>query len=174
MLDKFWEIIIQIWEYLLPFEVIQPYNKGVMVRLGKIHSDLSNGFYFKIPLADIIHTAFMGDDTILTPTHPLTTKDLKSVSISAIILYKVTDQRMYLTKVSKPQQSISDAVSGVISEFVLKNNYEDLITEKLSDKITKRSQKECDEWGVTIEYVRFASISNSKSLNLLMDTKAHL
>lgn len=163
-----------IWKDFWFIQTVMPIHKGVRVRFGKIHSVVNEGLHLKIPFADIILVHFVGDDTMVVTPQPLTTKDCKSVSIGAMALFSVTDIQSFLTIVNSPHQTIADIIMGVISEYVLSSDYDDIMKGNLSLKITNRVNKECIKYGVKIEYVRFADISLSKSLNLFMENKAHL
>jgi len=60
MFDKLLDFILNLYHELLPFQVINMWEEGVVMRLGKFKKVVKAGLVFKIPLADKIWCSFLG------------------------------------------------------------------------------------------------------------------
>ena len=176
MLDKLLEILSNIWEDLWCFNIIKQNEKGVHLRLGKVKRIHEPGLVFKAPFVDQVLKQYVNDDTIMLPSQKITTKDGKTVTLRAMVMYNVTDVLPFVLNVNMACQSIADLTAGVISEMVIKMTYQELTTnlEELNNKITKIVRRECKHWGAHVEYVKFIDVTTSRSFNIFKDSDSHL
>ena len=52
MIERLIDIIVGVWDELVPVVVVDAYEAGVILRLGKYHKDLKPGLNFKVPFID--------------------------------------------------------------------------------------------------------------------------
>ncbi len=71
--------------------IIRPYEKGLVIRLGKYHSTLSSGLNFVIPFIDSVMRVDMREQVINVNPQQVITKDNVSVLVDAVIYTKVVD-----------------------------------------------------------------------------------
>lgn len=176
MFDKLYEILAEIWSDVWFLKIINQNEKGVRLRMGKFQKELEPGIVFKAPFIDNILQHYIGDDTIQMPSQKLSTKDNKTITISGMILYTVSDIKPFLLNASVPIQTVSDIATGVISDIVLTHTWDELVEslEKLNNKISISVRRECKEWGVHIKYVRLTDITSSRSFNIFKSNETHL
>ncbi len=72
-------------------KVINQYEKGVILRLGKYHSTADSGINFIIPFLDSMIKVDMREKVINVDPQKVITKDNVSVTVDAVIYYKVVD-----------------------------------------------------------------------------------
>ncbi|OGK63166.1 hypothetical protein A2313_01780 [Candidatus Roizmanbacteria bacterium RIFOXYB2_FULL_41_10] len=71
--------------------IIQPYEKGVVVRLGKYSHLLDSGISIVIPFIDMVIKVDMREKVIEVEPLQVITKDNVGVVVDAVIYYKVVD-----------------------------------------------------------------------------------
>ncbi len=71
--------------------VINPYEKGLVIRLGRYHSTLSSGLNFIVPFIDGVVRVDMREQVINVEPQQVITKDNVSVLVDAVIYTKVID-----------------------------------------------------------------------------------
>ncbi len=174
MLDRLIDFILNLINEFFPIQIISQYEQGVRLRFGKLVGKCDPGLHFKIPFADQIMTHYAKDDTILLPSQKLTTKDGKTVSVRGVALYHIDDIEVFLLSVNNAQQAISDIAMGLVAENIIQSNYEDTISTKIMNEISKQVRRDCKKWGVYIEYVKLTDLSLSKSVNIFKEEAAHL
>lgn len=73
------------------FRIVNQYEKGLVVRLGKYHSTVDSGVVLLMPFVDSLITVDMREQVISVQPQKVITKDNVSVIVDAVIYYKVVD-----------------------------------------------------------------------------------
>ena len=86
MFDRLIDILLAVFSSLIPWKVVQPYEKAVLVRLGQFVRVLEPGFHWVIPL----HIDHVYNDAVTPRTELLTglatdTKDGKAAGFDAVL-----------------------------------------------------------------------------------------
>jgi len=71
--------------------IIRPFEKGLVIRLGKYHSTLSSGINFVIPFVDSVIKIDMREYVINVEPQKVITKDNVGVLVDAVIYTKIVD-----------------------------------------------------------------------------------
>jgi regulator of protease activity HflC (stomatin/prohibitin superfamily) len=71
--------------------IVNQYEKGIVMRMGKFHSLVSSGLTIIMPLTDSIIRVDMREQVISVPPQKLITKDNVTVEVDAVVYYKVVD-----------------------------------------------------------------------------------
>ena len=83
--------IMAIIALLKGIRIIAPYEKGLVIRLGKYHSTLPSGINFIIPFIDEVIRVDMREQVINVEPQKVITKDNVVVLVDAVIYTKVID-----------------------------------------------------------------------------------
>ena len=71
--------------------IVNQYEKGIVMRLGKFHGIVPSGLAIIMPLTDSILRVDMREQVISVPPQKLITKDNVTVEVDAVVYYKVVD-----------------------------------------------------------------------------------
>src|SRR6202030_2141583 len=71
--------------------IVNQYEKGIVMRLGKFHGLVPSGLAIIMPLTDSIVRVDMREQVITVPPQKLITKDNVTVEVDAVVYYKVID-----------------------------------------------------------------------------------
>src|SRR6202158_2440118 len=71
--------------------IVNQYEKGIVMRLGKFHGLVPSGLAIIMPLTDSGIRVDMREQVISVPPQKLTTKDNVTVEVDAVVYYKVVD-----------------------------------------------------------------------------------
>src|SRR6516225_628078 len=71
--------------------IVNQYEKGVIMRLGKFHGLASSGLTIIVPFTDSLLRVDMREQVISVPPQKLITKDNVTVEVDAVVYYKVVD-----------------------------------------------------------------------------------
>ena len=96
--DNFWLIGLLIVGLILALtalakgaRVIEQYEKGLVLRLGKYRSTVSSGLTIIVPFVDDLVRVDMRERVIQVAPQKLITKDNVTVEVDAVVYYKVVD-----------------------------------------------------------------------------------
>lgn len=168
MLDRIIDVIYAIWHALIPWIVLQPYEAGVLVRLGKFKRVLGPGFHWVLPL----HIDKVWDEHTTPSTHRIgglstTTKDGKAVGFDAIITYQIADVEKALLRVTQVKDAVLDTCMGVIGTALSDAAWDEILHGKVTDELTKLCARRGRKWGIEILSVQLAGACLVKNIRLV-------
>ena len=141
--------------------IIQPYQKGLAIRLGTYTGQLNPGFKWVVPFITRVVKLDLRTQVIDVPSQEVITKDNSPTDVDAIIYVRVMDPERAYFEVSNYRQATvalaQTSLRGIIGDMeldeILYNR--DLINTRLRDIL----DKETDQWGVKIERVEIKEVN---------------
>ena len=105
MFERLIEWIEQFIDLFRFWQVINAYEEGVVLRLGKYHRNIGPGFHFIIPfnIEEVLRDNVVPTTTRITE-QTMTTADLQQVVISVILRWRISDIRKILVEVEDADQ----------------------------------------------------------------------
>lgn len=171
-LEKIIDFILQFLTDFLPFYVCKAWQKGVVLRFGKVHRIQDPGIHFKIPFVDDIINQIVVTTTIETPVQSLVTKDGQEVTTKSVIKYSISDCILYTTEIYDATDAISDFTQGHIMDQVNNHDYAECRdTGALSNVISKKVRAEVRKYGIHIEQITVTNFIKTHNFRLFNDTE---
>ncbi|HXA02263.1 MAG TPA: slipin family protein [Cytophagaceae bacterium] len=156
-------------------KVANPWDKAVVLRLGKFHSLNGPGLFFIIPVIDtipywidtrVITTSFKAEKTL--------TKDTVPVDVDAVLFWRVLDPRKAALEVAGYQTAINWASQTALRDVIGKTMLADMLEGR--DKISSILQKIIDErtepWGINVNSVEVKDVLIPHGLEDAMSMQA--
>ena len=108
--------------------IIQPAERGVVLRFGKYTQTLESGLQFTLPAPiDAVYRVDVEEIRSLRYDGTMLTSDEAIVDLDLAVQYKIKDARDYLFQVQTPEATIDQATASSIREVVGKRNLDDVI-----------------------------------------------
>ena len=170
MFERLADFLVVSWEYITPFYIINTFEAGVVLRLGKYHRTVGQGLKWKWPLIESVLSTNTAITTMELRAQTLTTLDGKSIVISSIVKYKITDVKPFMLDIWDSIDVISDTTLGAIKEVVTATNYKDLTG--VEKKVIRKVKKQVADFGVEIINIVFADQGAIRSIRLIGDAYA--
>jgi regulator of protease activity HflC (stomatin/prohibitin superfamily) len=156
-------------------KIADPWDKAVVLRLGKFHSLKGPGLFFIRPIIDtipywidtrVITTSFKAEKTL--------TKDTVPVDVDAVLFWKVLDPQKAALEVADYISAISWASQTALRDVIGKTMLSDMLEGR--DKISSVLQKIIDErtepWGINVNSVEVKDVLIPASLENAMSMQA--
>lgn len=173
MFDRIIDFLLQIWNELLPFCIVNQYQMGVRLRFGKFRNVVQPGFNWKLPLADLIIVEPVVETTLTLPTQSLTTADDKQVVVKGMIKYRIDRVDNYVLNVYDAKDALQDISCGVIKSIITEKTWEYIRTNDLDNDIAKKVRSRLRNYGIDIIQTTLVDLSNTKSLRLFNEQVSH-
>jgi regulator of protease activity HflC (stomatin/prohibitin superfamily) len=155
--------------------IASPWDKAVVLRLGKFHSLKGPGLFLIVPVVDtipywidtrVITTSFKAEKTL--------TKDTVPVDVDAVLFWKVFDPQKAALEVADYMTAISWASQTALRDVIGKTMLSDMLEGR--DKISGILQKIIDErtepWGINVNSVEVKDVLIPASLENAMSMQA--
>lgn len=170
-IEKLIELFIQFLERILPFWIVWDYELGVRMGLWVRPTELKPGIHLKIPFFHKVLTCNAKNETFRVLQNTVTTKDGKTVSISAAVGYCVNDAVKFLAENNDAITNIHDITWGVIGEHLTECDWEDIKKKPTRTAIKNKMKDDCKHLGVTIEFVTLGVITQTRAITLFTQIK---
>ncbi|NYT06895.1 MAG: SPFH/Band 7/PHB domain protein [Methanomicrobiales archaeon] len=140
--------------------IIQPYEQGLQIRLGRYIGRMNPGFRWVIPLVTSVVKLDLRTMVMDVPSQEVITKDNSPTNVDAIVYIRVIDPEKAFFEVSNyrmatvalAQTSLRGIIGDMELDEVLYNR--DIINTKLRDIL----DRETDAWGVKVERVEIKEV----------------
>jgi len=149
---------------------IKQYERGVKFTFGKFTSLTQPGWRLVIPILQKMTKVDIRVKAVDVPDQEAITEDNISITINAVIYYKVSDASKAILEVENfyyaisqlAQTTMRNAVGEVDMDTLLKNR------EKIAENIQKLIDAATDPWGVKVESVELKDIVLPQDLKRTM------
>lgn len=168
MFDRLIEWVTSFAELFKPFCVLQPYEEGVIVRLGQFQRKIGpGGFHWMYPF----NIDQMWHDNVVPQTHLLsglatTTSDGKAIGFDAIITYQINDIEKAILKVNAVKDAIADTCQGIIGTSLSDSTWNDILHGNVVEALTTACRKKGWKWGIEILQVQLSGICLVRNMRL--------
>lgn len=170
MFDKLIDLIVQVWHHLIPVAVVNQYEEGVRLRLGKLHKNyLAPGLHWKIPFADLILTTIVTADTLDVKPVNVTTIDDKTITVGAVIEFEIVDIVKYIVDTNEARSNTHDICRGIMADYLQDCTWAQCKDKKTIRTITRLLTKKCEDMGISITGLTFTDMSLSRVFKLFGD-----
>jgi regulator of protease activity HflC (stomatin/prohibitin superfamily) len=156
-------------------KIADPWDRAVVLRLGRFQSLRGPGLFFIIPIIDtipycidtrVINTSFKAEKTL--------TKDTVPVDVDAVLFWKVIDPQKAALEVADYINAISWASQTALRDVIGKTMLSDMLEGR--DKISTLLQKIIDErtepWGINVISVEVKDVLIPPALENAMSMQA--
>jgi len=155
--------------------VINEWERGVLLRLGRFKQVLKPGVVWVVPGIDTIvslvdmrirSTSFSAEKTL--------TKDTVPVDVDAVLFWVVTDAQRAILEVEQYQPTVSWAAQTTLRDIIGKTELSRMISDRegLDQELQTVIDAKTSEWGITVQSVEIRDVIIPKALEDAMSRKA--
>ncbi len=176
-----WTIILIVLIVLLvvpllasSIRVVKEYERLIVFRLGRLRGAIGPGLVFVIPFVDSVTKVDMRVVAIDVPKQEIITRDNVSVTVDAVVYYRVVDPVSAVLKVSNYHYAVSLLAQTVLRDVVGQVDLDDLLQRR--DELSKRLSSILDEmtipWGIKITAVTIKAVELPEEMTRAMAKQA--
>merc|ERR1719458_1454359 len=139
------------------FKVVQEYERAVIFRLGRLLSGGSKGpgIFFVLPCIETYQKVDLRTITLDVPPQEVLTKDSVTVSVDAVVYYRVSNATISVANVENAHHSTRLLAQTTLRNILGTKNLHEILSER--DSISFSMQTVLDEatepWGIKVERV---------------------
>lgn len=139
---------------------INQYERGVRFTLGKFSNIMHPGWRIVIPIFQSYQKVDMRVKAVDVPDQNAITRDNVSVTVNAVIYYKVSSAEKAIIEVEDFFYAVSQYAQTTMRNIVGEVTLDELLAgrEKIADRIREIVDKETDEWGLKVNNVELKDI----------------
>ncbi|MCT8336385.1 SPFH/Band 7/PHB domain protein [Methanoculleus sp. Afa-1] len=150
--------------------IVQPYEQGLQIRLGRYIGRMNPGFRWVVPLVTVVKKLDLRTEVMDVPRQEVITKDNSPTNVDAIVYVRVIDpEKAYFevmnyrsATVALAQTSLRGIIGDMELDEILYNR--DIINTRLRDIL----DRETDAWGVKVERVEIKEVDPAGAVKQAM------
>jgi regulator of protease activity HflC (stomatin/prohibitin superfamily) len=172
LFEKLIDLLTACWQRLCPLEIIEAYNRGVVLRFGRYHRTIEPGLHWKWPIVEDVVSVLACITTLPLSPQTLTTRDDVGVVVAAVVKYEISKPEPYVTDIWDQRDVLADVTMGAVRQAVCAALYVDLIAQPPEHRVLELVRKEVNKFGFKVHAVTFTDLGRVRSLRLIQAQRA--
>jgi regulator of protease activity HflC (stomatin/prohibitin superfamily) len=167
-------IIVVVMFILSGIKVINQYERGVVLTLGKFTGLREPGLRIVIPIFQRMIRVDQRVNTIDIPKQEVITKDNVTVNVDAVVYFKVQDAEKAVLEVANYVYASSQYAQAALRDVSGNVDLDSLLSkrEDVSNQIEKIVDEQTEQWGIDIQNVKVQNIELPQDMKRAMAKQA--
>ncbi len=160
--------------FLMSIRVVKQYERGVVLRFGKLHGTREPGLRFIIPIVDVMHRVSLRIVTMPIQSQGIITRDNVSVGVSAVAYFRVVDPVKSVIAIESVNGAIEQIAQTTLRKVVGQHHLDETLAE--TDTLNLNIRQILDlltlDWGVEVTLVELKDILLPETMKRAMAKQA--
>lgn len=155
-------------------KIVPEYQRAVIFRLGRVIGAKGPGLFILVPIIDRMVKVDLRTVTLDVPTQDIITKDNVSVSVDAVVYFRVVDPVRAIVEVENYLYATSQIAQTTLRSVCGSVELDELLSEreKLNLQLQELIDRQTDPWGVKVVAVELKRIDLPEELRRAMARQA--
>ncbi len=147
--------------FIIVLKQINQYERGLLFTMGRFTRIINPGWRIVVPIFQSIKKVDMRVKAVDVPDQKAITKDNISVTVNAVIYYKVVDAAKAILEVENFFYAVSQLAQTTMRNVVGEVELDELLSQRntISEKIQRIVDEASDPWGIKVDNVELKDVS---------------
>ena len=168
-------VVLAVLLIVLPgIRIINQYERGVVLRLGKYSRTLEPGFRVIIPYIDKMTKVDVRTTPMDVPKQEVITRDNVTVNVDAVVYSRVIDARKAVLETTNYRYATATFAQTALRDVTGNFDLDELLSKRdeISTQIKEIVDAQTDKWGIDIENVKLQNIELPADMKRAMAKQA--
>jgi regulator of protease activity HflC (stomatin/prohibitin superfamily) len=167
-------LIVLIFVILPGIRVVNQYERGIVLRLGKYTRTMNPGLRLIIPYIDHMMKVDVRTTPMDIPKQEVITKDNVTVNVDAVVYYRVLDPKKAVLETTNYSYATSTFAQTALRDITGNFELDEILSKRdeISSQIKEIVDKQTDKWGIDIENVKLQNIELPPDMKRAMAKQA--
>lgn len=167
-------VVVALLLVALSIRVVVQYERGVLLRFGRVIGIREPGLRFLIPIVDRMARVSMRVVTMPIQSQGIITRDNVSVDISAVAYFRVVDAVKSVVAIENVRAAIDQIAQTTLRKVVGQHSLDQALadTDSINSDIRRILDMTTLEWGVEVTLVELKDIQLPESMKRAMARQA--
>jgi regulator of protease activity HflC (stomatin/prohibitin superfamily) len=155
--------------------ILPEYERGVIFRLGRLLPEAKGpGLILVFRPIDRIVRVSLRTVTLDVPPQDIITRDNVTVSVNAVVYFRVIDPRLAVVEVENYLYATSQLAQTTLRSILGEAELDDLLSEreKLNARLQEILDKHTDPWGIKVSMVEIKAVDLPQEMRRAMSRQA--
>lgn len=167
-------IIILVILLASAIKIVQEYERGVIFRLGRLVGAKGPGLFFIIPIVDRMQKVDLRVVTLDVPTQEAITRDNVTVSVNAVVYFRVLDPAAAVVQVEDYRRATWNLSQTTLRNVIGQSELDELLAhrEQINQKLQQIIDEATEPWGVKVSLVEVKDVGLPQTMQRAMARQA--
>lgn len=168
-------IIVLLLIFILPgIRIVNQYERGIVLRLGKYHRTMNPGLRLIIPYIDKLIKVDVRTTPMDIPKQEVITRDNVTVNVDAVVYFKVLNAEKAVLETTDYSYATSTFAQTALRDVTGNFDLDEILSKRdeISEKIREIVDVQTDKWGIDIENVKLQNIELPADMKRAMAKQA--
>lgn len=167
-------IVIVVIFILSGIKVVNQYERGVILTLGRFSGIKAPGLRIVVPIFQRIIRVDMRSTPIDVPKQEVITKDNVTVNVDAVVYFRVIDAPKAVLETTNYIYATSQFAQAALRDVAGNADLDELLSERerISQQIKEIVDAQTDQWGIDVENVKVQNIELPQDMKRAMAKQA--
>jgi regulator of protease activity HflC (stomatin/prohibitin superfamily) len=167
-------IFVAVIFILSGIKVVNQYERGVVLTLGKFTGVRNPGLRIVVPIFQAITKVDMRSRPIDVPGQEIITRDNVTVRVDAVVYFRVTDAPRAVLETINYTAATSQFAQAALRDVAGNADLDDVLSkrEQISQQIKDIVDAETNKWGIDVENVKIQNIELPQEMKRAMAKQA--
>lgn len=154
--------------------VVNQYERGIVLRLGKYRKTLNPGLRVIIPYMDHMTKVDVRTTPMDIPKQEVITRDNVTVNVDAIVYFRVLNAEKAVLETTNYSYATSTFAQTALRDVTGNFDLDEILSKRdeISEKIREIVDVQTDKWGIDIENVKLQNIELPADMKRAMAKQA--
>src|SRR6266700_7453279 len=154
--------------------ILREYERGVILRLGKLQGAKGPGLIFLIPVVDRMVRMDLRVVTIDVPKQEIMTRDNVPATVDAVVYFRVVDPNEAVVKVENFWKATSLIAQTTLRSVLGQSPLDDLLSQRdvINLKLQEIIDRQTEPWGIKVTAVEVKDVALPDSMKRAMAKQA--
>ena len=160
--------------FLNGIKIVNQYQRGVVLTLGRLTGVRQPGFRFILPIIQTIIMVDIRSTPIDVAKQEIITKDNVTAGVDAIVYFRVVDASKAVLETTNYVYATSQFAQAALRDVTGNFELDDLLSKRdeISTQIKEIVDKQTDQWGIDVEAVKIQNIELPSDMKRAMAKQA--
>ncbi len=154
--------------------IVNQYERGIVLTLGKYTSTRSPGLNVIIPIIQVMRKVDVRSTPVDVPKQEVITKDNVTIGVDAVVYFRVISADKAVLETTNYIYATSQFAQAALRDVVGNVELDELLSkrEEVSLQIKQIVDAETDKWGIDVENVKLQNIELPQDMKRAMAKQA--
>lgn len=167
-------LVVAAFVLLASIKQINQYERGVKFTIGKFSGMMNPGWRLVIPIFQSYQKVDMRVRAVDVPDQEAITKDNVSVTVNAVIYYKISEAEKSILEVENVYYAVSQLAQTTMRNVVGEVDLDELLSNRdaIAERIRSIVDAATDIWGVNVSSVELKDVTLPENMKRVIGKQA--
>ena len=167
-------IVFGVLVLLSCIKVLNEYERGVMLSLGRFTGVKGPGVIFVFPILQQMRKVDLRVIVMNVPKQDVITKDNVSVKVNAVVYFRIVDPSKAVLQVTNPMDATSQVAQTTLRSVLGQHEMDDLLSQrdKLNSDVQVILDQATEAWGIKVSNVEIKDVDLDETMVRAMAKQA--